>query len=255
MILLEVVLANYGRPSTGGYSFVTPSYSPKNTVLTLGYRYGDGLITISKANNPPNIPVILTPKANGYNINKRCPVIINIPTDADGNTVQVRATFKNGSTQLCQVTSSFVIQGSGTIKLTPTVDLPVGTITVILDAYDGTEWSTTNTYTFIIVQSPNFTVINIDNNISKTNMDNLKLLLLNIRLSRNLDGVTDFIGNITKNQTVITKSHLDLMRSKTSDVLSIIGIIPTWTDPIVTVNETIRKGIHWIEIFNYLKQC
>ena len=114
-------------------------------------------------NQPPNPPTILTPKTAGYTLNVRCPIVVNVPSDTDGNTVQVRATFKNsGGTELCQVTSSFVTQGTGTVKLTPTLDLPVGTITVVLDAYDGTTWSTTNTYTFVVSSRLSFTVVSTD---------------------------------------------------------------------------------------------
>jgi len=206
-------------------------------------------------NTAPNKPTLVSPLNNGYLLNLTPPMIINVPIDSDGNTLQIRATFKNsGGTQLCQVSSSYVAQGTGMVTIIPSVNLPIGTITVILDCFDGAEWSTTNTYTFNISSQLTFTVNSSDVNISKVNMDNLKTMLTNIRTSRGLS-TYDTIGTIVQNDTCIKGSHLEMMRTNTTQVLSLLNITPTWTDPNIIPNETLRKGTHWIEILNYLKQC
>jgi len=115
-------------------------------------------------------------------------------------------------------------------------------------------WSTASTYTFMVSLQPSFTVQSADTSISKTNIDILKTTILNTLALRGLDN-TDFIGTITKGSSQITKSHLDATRTKAEILSNVIDVVPTWTDPVITKNTTIRKGTHWIEIFNSLKQC
>lgn len=205
-------------------------------------------------NSAPGAPTIKTPAANGSTINQRPKVIANVPTDADGNTVKVKAVFKNAGTTKCTVESGYVTQGTGTVTLTPTADLGTGTISVELSAHDGTEWSTTNTYTFSVVAAPTFPVLDAHTSISAVTLNNLTTWINNARQFRGLAAFSFTDGDVTKNVTQIKKVHLDERREKTTEVLAVVGVTPVWTDPVITAGVTERRGIHWTEIFNYLKQ-
>lgn len=206
-------------------------------------------------NTAPDAPALTTPTTSGYTFNKRPKVIITVPSDAEGNTVQIRGVFKDsGGTTLDTQTGSFVASGTGTVTLTPAVDLPVGTITLVIDAYDGTAWSVANTYTFTVSAAPTFPVQATDAGISKTAIDNLETWLKNCKAFRGLSGTDEIIEAITKDTTAIKKAHLDAFRTEITALLNTVGITPTWTDPTITAGTTLRKGTHWIEIFNYLKQ-
>lgn len=205
-------------------------------------------------NSAPTAPVIATPTTSGSTFNQRPKVIVNVPTDTDGNTVKVKAVFKNAGTTKCTVESGYVTQGTGTVTLTPTADLGTGTISVELSAHDGTEWSTTNTYTFSVVAAPTFPVLDAHTSISAVTLNNLTTWINNARQFRGLAAFSFTDGDVTKNVTQIKKVHLDERREKTTEVLAVVGVTPVWTDPVITAGVTERRGIHWTEIFNYLKQ-
>jgi hypothetical protein len=138
--------------------------------------------------------------------------------------------------------------------VTPSVDLPVGTITVDLEAYDGYLWSPKNSYTFAVSAVPTFSVQASDPGISKTNIDSLEMWVKNHKAFRGLSGTNEIIEDLTANTTLVKKAHIDAFRSEMTTLLSKVNITPTWTDPTIVAGQTLRKGTHWIEIFNYLKQ-
>lgn len=205
-------------------------------------------------NSAPTAPMIATPTTSGSTFNQRPKVIVNVPTDTDGDMVRVKAVFKNGATTICTVESGYVTQGTGTVTLTPTANVGTGTITVELSAYDGSEWSTTNSYTFTVVAEPSFPVLATDTGIRAAYLNNLTAWINNARQFRGLAVFSFTDGTVTANTTQVKATHLTERRTKVGDALAVVGIMPTWTDATIIANLTERKGAHWLEIFNYLKQ-
>jgi hypothetical protein len=256
---LNTSIINYTRSNSSDNSWTKVPFSEGITVyMSKGNDVFEWVLDDLEEyslNTAPNPPTLSHPSSTGYTFNVRPKVVVNVPSDANGNTVQIRATFKNSSgTVLNTQTSSFVTQGTGTVTLTPSVDLPTGTITVVLDAYDGTAWSSTNTYTFVIQATPSFSVQANDTGVSKVNIDNLETWVKNHKAFRGLSGTSEIIEDIVQNSTDIKASHLTSFRSEMTTLLAKVGITPTWTDSTITQFVTQRKGTHWIEIFNYLKQ-
>lgn len=216
------------------------------------YTYSDYVaITLNSA---PAAPTIAAPSSSGSTFNNRPKVIANVPVDVDGNTVKVQAVFKSGATEICTVESAYVTQGTGTVTLTPTADLPPGTITVELSAHDGSVWSTVNAYAFTVVTVPAFPVLATDTGIRAAYLNNLTEWINNARQFRGLAAFSFTDGAVLANSTQIKAIHLAERRTKLAEVLSPVGVTPSWTDETITANLTQRKGIHWLEVFNYLKQ-
>lgn len=246
--------ANYGLKAqasknggTGGYSNIcaredaTDSNRPKLTIV----------YTVNQA---PNAPTINDPTSSGYTLNLR-PRIKLTGTDPDGDsmTARVRLYSDSGRTVLLQTLTSGSFASGGSTTVTPTADLPTGTIYGRADLNDGYVYGATTDFQFAVAAAPWSDTIPDD-------AHGLRIAWINdlatvINAARQFRGLATFAftDGVVSTATNARALHITERRTKLADVLSIVGVVPAWTD--AALDSTVdRKGRHVNELRSYCAQ-
>jgi hypothetical protein len=135
---------------------------------------------------------------------------------------------------------------------TPQVSLGTGTRYARVRVYDvvAQEWGNWSSVTFTI-SSPSWstTVSAGDTGVRKETVNDLRDRVNKVRTARGLSQ-TAFTDTLTSNVTNVRAVHLAELRAAVNEIFTTaLGTsAPTYTDPNVVTNSTLRKGTHWLEL-------
>lgn len=218
-------------------------------------------VTVTPLNQPPSGPIIQTPTGQGWTLNRRPKIKIEV-SDQDGDpirAIEVQIANDAGFTVNLQ-TFSFVGEwaSSSIAELSPYLDLPLGTAYCRARAKDDSVWGNySTTQTFVIRTEGEvwtFPTDSIDPAGAGVLLSWLTEARTAIEAAEQFRGIT--VASWTDPEptadTDIRVVHVQELRDRLKVVLATVGVTTSWIDTITT--DTVRKGQHWIELREYLKQ-